>query len=201
MTHVVKTKSDLLFIRNETRFTPNITIKLYAIPEINLESRTKAERKYEIVDYIQCDKEEAILNFPRILGVVDHVNNERSLFHFVLGKGVSGIIKFSDTDIRPNVGESLYLTRYKTRNKENKIHVEVLKIEKTNDESKLINTITGNLTIRAGNSFGFIGDYYISPDLLRKYNLDEHYDYNKRDAQARIVFDGDKWKVFDLIIS
>lgn len=201
VTHVVNTKSDLLFIRNETRFKPNSTIKLYAIPEIILESRTKAERKYEIVDYIQCDKEEAILNFPRILGVVDHVNNERSLFHFVLGKGVSGIIKFSDTDIRPNVGESLYVTRYKTRNKENKIHVEVLKIEKTNDESKLINTITGNLTIRDGNSFGFIGDYYISPDLLKKYNLDEHYDYNKSNAQARIVFDGEKWKVFDLIIS
>jgi hypothetical protein len=199
ITHIINTNSGLLFLRNETRFEIKSSMKLYAISEIVLNTSNKAERKYEIVDYIECDKEEAILNFPRILGAVDHVNNEKSLFHFVLGKGVSGIIKFSETDIRPNVGESLYITRYKTRNKENKIHVEVLKIEQTNEESKLIKTISGNLTIRDGNRFGFIGDYYVPIDILKKYNFDRYDNYDESNVQARIVFDGEKWKVFDLI--
>jgi hypothetical protein len=168
-----------------------------------------------IIDKSTLDKNAFMNNAPKGIAVVDHVNNDKNLFHCVLGRELGAIILFSDTELRPKVGDLVELQYYKTFNKkEKKYKINILGIVTTSKTNpSLRGKITGSLSLKykyngctyvfhdlphgTGHlkaSFGFLGNYYIPKYLLEKYKIEE-------DCQltARALFNGEKWQVFDLL--
>ncbi|MBV5321395.1 MAG: hypothetical protein JZU62_06895 [Sulfuricurvum sp.] len=167
-----------------------------------------------IIDKSSLDKNAFINNAPKGIAVVDHVNNDKKLFHYVLDKELGGVIFFSNTELRPNVGDLVELQYYKTFNKkEKKYKINILSVVSTNKTNpSLRGKITGSLSLKykynsytydfydlpydAGHlkaSFGFLGDYYVPKYLLEKYKIEE-------DCQlvAQALFNGEKWQIFDI---
>lgn len=170
-------------------------------------------------------------------GHVGHVNKEKKVYHifdedsnpifahygrqeftegdFVRFREYSK--KISDrTDLRPAVGDFLYIHYYVRQRKEKnsgaeKKVIEVLKAEPTFEtDPEIVRTISGDLCLKYrgetdwfaynGNEypssadFAFIGDYYVHKSILSKYRItsDCH-------VTAQAIYTGDgKWKVFKI---
>ncbi|MGY6520498.1 MAG: DUF7017 domain-containing protein [Mongoliitalea sp.] len=156
----------------------------------------KDEKRLLPIQITKCDKQTAIQNFKNRIVVVDDVNYSKKLFHFVLGKGLlTGIGFFSDTEIRPKVGDFLKVYFVVKKDKTGKKKLIPLIFERTDETNKdLQKTITGDLEIKDG-GFAFINNCYVSIKTLYQYNID-----NDCYVSAKAVYtgDGDKWKVYEI---
>jgi hypothetical protein len=177
--------------------------------------KIKDEIKIELKDIKKVDKAIGVINFPKIIAVIDGVNKEKNLFHFVGSVLIQGIIRFTETNIVPVEGKCLeiYYTLKKDK-KHNKTIFKAIEIRETEEiNPKLVKSIRGNLELkykRGGSTidyydldndemsdtlpdFGFVGDLYVPKYLLSKNNIS----YNCR-IQATAIFSGDKWKITKL---
>lgn len=171
--------------------------------------KVKEESKTFLCNVQKCTEDEAIERFKCRIVAVDDVNNQRKLFHFVLGpRLVSGILHYDQTDLRPSIGDCIkihYFVREindkKYPGKQKKL-VEVLRAEVTDESNNdLIKHISGYLELNykdgynAGDpDFAFIGDYYVHKTVLEKYDITSNCHVN-----AKVVYTGDdKWKVYEI---
>ena len=171
--------------------------------------KVKEESKTFLCNVQKCTEDEAIEKFKCRIVAVDDVNNQRKLFHFVLGpRLVSGILHYDQTDLRPSVGDCIkihYFVREindkKYPGKQKKL-VEVLRAEVTDESNNdLIKHISGYLELNykdrynAGDpDFAFIGDYYVHKTVLEKYDITSNCH-----VDAKVVYTGDdKWKVYEI---
>lgn len=171
--------------------------------------KVKEESKTFLCNVQKCTEDEAIEKIKCRIVAVDNVNNQRKLFHFVLGpRLVSGILHYDQTDLRPSVGDCIkihYFVREindkKYLGKQTKL-VEVLRAEVTDESNNdLIKHISGYLELNykdgynAGDpDFAFIGDYYVHKTVLEKYDITSNCHVN-----AKVVYTGDdKWKVYEI---
>lgn len=150
------------------------------------------------VDKSNILKEEMIVNALSDIAIVDHINNRKQLFHYVVDRNNDGIVKFDQTQIRPEIGQFIEIKYFKTFNKkENKYKLNILNVLETYEiKSSLIKESTGDVRLnidRNGNKFGFVGDYFISPYLVSKYKLIED-DF----IGVKVLFNGEKWNVYDI---
>lgn len=169
----------------------------------------KEESKTFLCNVQKCTEDEAIERFKCRIVAVDDVNNQRKLFHFVLGpRLVSGILHYDQTDLRPSVGDCIkihYFVREindkKYPGKQKKV-VEVLRAEVTDESNNdLIKHISGYLELNYKDryntgdpDFAFIGDYYVHKTVLEKYDITSNCHVN-----AKVVYTGDnKWKVYEI---
>lgn len=171
--------------------------------------RVKEENKIFICDIQNCADEQALDRFKsRIVGV-DDVNENKKLFHFVLGpKLISGILHYDQTELRPAVGDCIkihYFVR-KIDDKKNPGHqkkvVEVLKAETSDNVNEdIIKSFSGYLELKYREGydngepdFAFVGDYYVHKSILRKYSIT-----SDCQVKGRAIYTGDgKWKVFEI---
>ena len=151
------------------------------------------------------------------IALVDHTNKEKKLFHYVVDFHTDGIIRFSDTEIRPSVGDFIKISFFEIFDqKQNKSRVHVLKIIKTNEvKPSLLKIIEGKLSLKYktngstlsyedviyGSSgidtdkpdFGFVSDFYVPKALLQKNKIiQDCY------IVARAIFSRGKWSVFKI---
>ena len=107
--HIYSTESNLSFVHYECQSIHKgdfVTFRQYS-------KKVKEERKVFFVDVNLCPKEEAIKKFKTRIVAVDDVNNQRRLFHFVLGpKLISGILHYDQTDLRPSIGDFIRIYYY-----------------------------------------------------------------------------------------
>jgi hypothetical protein len=160
------------------------------------------------------EKNDLIDNASKGIAIVDHINNDKKLFHYVVDNSSDGIIRFNQTKLRPNIGDFIEIIYFKTFNKskkEYKTHIlDITKTDKTN--SSLLKVISGRLSLKVKYQddydpsydtadFGFIDDYYVPKYLLNKYNITE--DCN---VEAKILFNPKEknfkkqWKVFEFTV-
>ena len=116
--------------------------------------------------------------------------------------------------MRPQEGDFIKIWFVTNTDKEKKTRVKPLKIELTEEiNSNLRKDISGILQVKYKNNgcfdddwiesysdvvkpdFAFINDYYVPKFLLEKHNV-------TMDCQvkAKVIFAGDKWKVYDIEI-
>lgn len=170
----------------------------------------KDEKKIFLVQLEKCERHQAIGNFKNRVVVVDDVNESKRLFHYVLGKKLlTGIAFFDDTDVRPVVGEFLKIYYCVKKDKEGKKKLITLFVGRTDEQNtELLKTISGRLELKYKNDywekgiareadFAFIGDFYVSKNMLQQYNITGDCYVS---AQAVYTGDGDKWKVFKIEI-
>ena len=163
----------------------------------------------EIVDVKVCPKEIALKNFKIRIVVVDDVNEDKRLFHYVLGRGLlTGIILFKDVSYIPQVGNFLKIKYCVRRDKAGIKKIMVFQSEVVSDKDDcLCRSFNGHLKVCYRDSvsgtdaagtvklpdFAFIDDYYVPKNLLRKLNIQ-----SDCEVLAEAVYTGvdDKWKVF-----
>lgn len=146
--------------------------------------------RFFAVEISKCTEDEAIPHFRCRLAGVDDVNEKKRLFHFVLGPGkISGILHYDRTDLRPAVGDFLYIHYYVRQRKETSSGDLCLKYRGETDWF----AYNGN-EYPSSADFAFIGDYYVHKSILSKYRItsDCH-------VTAQAIYTGDgKWKVFKI---
>lgn len=162
-------------------------------------------------------KNDLINNASTNTVLVDHVNKQKNLFHYVVDSHTDGIISFSETEIRPNVGDFIKISFFETFDqKHSKSRVHVLKIIETNEiKASLLKTIEGELSLKYKTNsgtfsyqdviydlsgidtdkpdFGFVNDYYVPKSLLQKNEITQ-------DCYiiAKAIFSRGKWSVFKI---
>ena len=173
------------------------------------EEQRNEESRSCAVNVVPCPPDEALPHMKTIIVVVDDVNEEKKLFHVVLGPGkVSDIVRYEQTDIRPSIGDFLNITYCIKKNKEGKKRIKFLDIKKTDAECENVTkTVTGRLQLKYRDDgydeneirvpdFAFVQDYYVHRRLLKKHGI-----VNDCDVVAKLVLGGDdNWKVYDLEI-
>jgi hypothetical protein len=202
--HTITTKDKEFF------FQDNIT--KYKVGDIirgkKLSILRENDFKIELKQISIVEDESLIYMFNKHLAVVDHINIEKNLFHYVVDYSIHGIIQFDQTELRPNVGDFINIFAIKkNNNKTNKSYLKVLGVKETNESSdSLIKTIEGVLEIKHKGfsdiealnflvipDFAFIDDHYVSHEILKLNNIM----FNCR-VLAKLIFTGDNWKVLSI---
>jgi hypothetical protein len=182
-------------IKSELQIGDFVTAKIYT-------KKVKDESRTELRQIQKIHKDSAISQFQTQIAIVDGVNEQKLLFHFVISSKLQGIVKFSETDLRPQEGDFIKLSYALKTGKDKKLRLKVLNIELTEEiNPNLRKEITGSLVMKYKNNnyeedipdFAFIGDYYVS-----KYLLEKHKIITDCTVNARAIYAGDKWKVIKL---
>lgn len=177
--------------------------------------KVKDEIRIELKNIEKINKAIAVINFPKIIAVIDGINYEKNLFHYLGSRTIDGIIRFSETDIIPEEGKFLeiFFVSKKDKKHDKTIFkaIEIRETEETN--TNLIKSISGNFLLkykRGGSTigycdlgedeiidtlpgFGFIGDFYVQKNVVK-----DNIITNNCNIPATAIFSGDKWKIIKL---
>ena len=196
--HAITTENKEVFFpqtKTELQIGDFVTAKIYT-------RKVKDESRTELRQIQKTDKDSAISKFQTQIAIVDGVNEQKVLFHFVISSKLQGIVKFSETALRPKEGDFIKLSFASKKGRHNNIRVKVLHLEITEETNpNLRKDITGILEVKYNGhnydkdlpDFAFVGDYYVP-----KYLLEKHKIITDCKVNARAIYAGDKWKVTEL---
>lgn len=180
-----------------------------------LQKKVREEIRIDLKNITKVNKEDVLNNFISHLAVIDSINIEKQLFHYVVNNRIHGIIRFEETELRPVEGEFIQLRLvHKLDKKLNKLMFKAIEIKPTDEiTTTLRKDISGLLKLKFKQygstidwddldwedennltpSFGFIGDYYVPKEVIEESKIDRNCD-----VDAKVVFNGEKWKVYEL---
>jgi len=197
--HAITTDHETIFFpqpKNILQIGDFITAKHFA-------KKVKGETRTEIRNVQTIEKEKAISKFPFQIALVDGVNEEKQLFHFVINDKLSGIVKYSECKFRPNEGDFAKLWFVtKTDKKNGGLRIKVLNIEHTCEVNPAFQKeIRGFLELKYKNEneemispdFAFVGNYYVPKHLLERHRI-----YSDCQVKAKIIRSRGKWKVVEI---
>lgn len=113
--YINKEKSIVHAITNDNKevFFPQIINELEIGNFVTAKSyikKVRDENRMELQQIQKIEKEAVISNFQTQIAVVDGVNEQKQLFHFVINPKLQGIVKYSETSIRPSEGDFIKLS-------------------------------------------------------------------------------------------
>jgi hypothetical protein len=151
---------------NKEIFFPQIKSELQIGDFIRAKSYTKKvkdEDRTELRQIQKIEKNSVISKFQTQIAIVDGVNEQKQLFHFVISSKLQGIVKFTETNLRPNEGDFIKLSFATKTDKDRKLRTKVLNIELTEEvNSNLRKDITGLLEVKYRN--GHYDDFDFEED-------------------------------------
>jgi hypothetical protein len=147
--HAITTESEDVFfpqIKPELQTGDFVTAKSYI-------KKGKEENRTELRQIMKLEKDSVISKFQTQIAIVDGVNEQKQLFHFVISPKLQGIVKYTETNLRPCEGDFIRVTvATKTDKKDNKNRLKVLNIELTDEKNpNLFKEINGNLRVKIKN--------------------------------------------------
>ena len=194
--HAITTDNKEVFfpqIKSELQIGDLVRAKIYS-------KKVKNENRTELRQIQQIDKSSVVSKFPTQIAIVDGVNEQKQLFHFIISSKLQGIVKFTETNLRPIEGDFIKLSFATKTDKDKKLRLKILSIEQTEEVNPdLRKDISGIMEMKYKNydkdspDFAFIGDYYVPKYLLEKHNITSDCRVN-----ARAIYAGDKWKVTEI---
>lgn len=160
----------------------------------------KGEKRIVIVDVEKEEKKNAVAKFDSGIAVVDNVNVGKNLFHYTFGPGrMGGVVFFSDTFLRPEVGQCLKIFYSVVKDRKGEDKLTVIHLEETEETNPdVIKTVQGNLVLKFRHNsgsgapdFAFVEDYYVHRSTLDKYHITANCH-----VSADVMYAGEgKWKV------
>jgi tetratricopeptide (TPR) repeat protein len=139
--------------------------------------KIKAEKDGKYWDVFMIEKRNDATSWdiiPEYIGVVDHVNPGKKLFHVIIDKYMDSLVftKKQNIDIKP--GDFVALRLIKSLHNRD-VGYSCLDWKKTAKESgeKLIKPFSGLLKIPEGKSFGFVDHVFIDPATVKKHGLQQ----------------------------
>lgn len=199
--HAITTGNKEVFF---SQIKPELQIGDFVIAKSYIK-KVKDENRIELRQIQKIDKGSVISKFQTQIAIVDGVNEQKQLFHFVISSKLQGIVKFTETNLRPSEGDFIKLSFATKMDKDKKLRVKILSIELTEEANpSLRKDITGVMELKYKSydeevpDFAFIGDYYVPKYLLEKHNIS----YDCR-VKAKVIYSEDKmkrpkWKVIEI---
>lgn len=135
----------------------------YYIPKMKtvydiLEVKT---REGELFDCVECK-----------LGIVDHINSEKGIFHFIVSKSISGIGKITLCNDKLEVGDTVSVRPIEI-NGENGKYFQTLTCVRSEQEAPLELKKKYSGMLDEQNGFGFVDDIFVAGHLLKNLELGE----------------------------
>ena len=180
-----------------------------------LQKKVREEIRIDLKDITKVTKEEVINNFNSHIAVIDSINAEKQLFHYVVNNRIHGIIRFDETELRPNEGDFIQIRLVQKLDKrQNKLIFKVIEVNTTEESTTALRKdISGLLKLKYKQygstldwedldeedeenlkpSFGFISDYYVPKEIIEQSKID-----TVCFVDAKVVFNGEKWKVYQI---
>jgi hypothetical protein len=218
--HAITTDNKEVFfpqIKSELQIGDFVRAKIYS-------KKVKDENRTELRQIQRIDKSSVISKFQTQIAIVDGVNDQKQLFHFVISSKLQGIVKYTETNLRPIEGDFIKLSFATKTGKDRKLRVKILFIEPTEEVNpNLRKDIKGLLEVKYKN--GNYSDYefdiddeledsafdengkliinnkpipdfaFIRDYYVPKYLLEKHSITDDCLVNARAIYAGDKWKV------
>lgn len=170
------------YICNDTNFRNIAKGDFVFYREYFIKRKDKLEVGFANISKV--DREVALSYFPTHIVVVDSVNKQKELIHYVVSpKLVDGIIYFNETNVRPNIGDCLKLTycvKVDRKGNRRRVNLHIEESDEINNDA--MKRIKGQLVLKYKDSdldenegiepdFAFIGDYYVHKSILKQYNI------------------------------
>lgn len=111
--------------------------------------------------------------FTDHVAVVDHVNQKKKVFHFIVNRKISSVVHFSDIDFTVKEGDFLAVkvAQFKTKQGE---RYRVLSVEPTEKTPSFLVYKNFSCSVRASNGMGFTDDdIFISPPLMEQHGVND----------------------------
>ena len=110
--------------------------------------------------------------YPNYVGVVDHINTEKGIAHFIVNTQIDGIINLNKFDEKIKVGTKLLLKLNKIK-KGNEAYHKVLSssITDKNPSSSVLRDFHGMINISG--SFGFADDVFIENSMISERGIQD----------------------------
>lgn len=111
-------------------------------------------------------------SFPENIGIVDHINKEKGIAHFIVSKEIDSIIKLNQLKEKVEIGSNL-LVKLKKVTKDRYSYYIVLTCRLTQQESteNLFKSFNG--MVKLSGSFGFADDVYIECSLIEDHEIED----------------------------
>ena len=111
--------------------------------------------------------------YPNHVGIVDHVNTEKGIVHFIVNTKINGTIAVNKIADKLEIGTKLLL-KLKEVKKANNSYFTVLTCSVTEQETtyKIIKTFSGSINISG--SFGFVDDVFIESSLFQINGIEDN---------------------------
>lgn len=190
--HIYDRGSKHYVIKDEPSLKDLKFVKFFAIPQ-----RGAIARGGKIAQAFfagKVDDQEAMENFPEHTGLVDGVNEGKQLFHCVFGTGVDFVVRYTDTDIRPKVYDTIVARYILKKDKLGKRRPNFIDMKIDNGrKSNFIKKTEGYISVKSNlnGDFGFINDIYVPGRLTEGINDGDY-------VKATVVFDGKEWRVVEI---
>ncbi|WP_052501643.1 DUF7017 domain-containing protein [Thiomicrospira microaerophila] len=112
--------------------------------------------------------------FQERVGVVDHVNHEKKLLHFLLNREIDGVIRFSDINDKFHEGDSisLFITQFINKNG---AQYKALQPKRTNESppASILKSFYSDVRVKDSN-LGFTDcGVFIPAHLVRQYDIED----------------------------
>ena len=152
----IKNWENTEWYKNATAHSDNK--KLYAV------HKNRAENLL----YIDLIEEQAL---------VYYVNTKQSIVSFIISKQNYGAFKYQDFLENPKVGDMIAI-RLGNRRQNNFYKVFTANKSELKIPTKLCRKAHGKLILKQGNSFGFVNDIFVNPELIDKHKLSNGFEVN-----------------------
>ena len=134
-------------------------------------------------------------NHEEIEVVIEFVNTNKKMLNFIKDKNIHGFFSYKHLKINPKTGD-IFKVRLNKVGEDGFYKVLTIK-SSPNSESEAVKTISGSFKLALNRDFGFVHDYFVSPDLINKYKLKDGDEVN---CNVILAFNKKKkewgWKVF-----
>ncbi|MBI3719069.1 MAG: hypothetical protein HY252_10810 [Sphingobacteriales bacterium] len=110
-------------------------------------------------------------SFPENIGVVDHINEEKGIAHFIVNKKIDSIIKLNQFKEKVEIGSTV-LVKLKKVTKDRDSYYTVLSCSLTQQEptENILKSFAGIISTKG--DVGFVDDVFIDANLMQ-----EHFEY------------------------
>lgn len=110
-------------------------------------------------------------SFPEKIGIVDHINEEKGIAHFIVNKKIDSIIKINQLKDKVEIGSKV-LVKLKKVTKDRDSYYTVLSCSLTQQEptENILKSFSGIISTKG--EVGFVDDVFIDANLMQ-----EHYEY------------------------
>lgn len=133
-------------------------------------------KKFDLVNIQRLADSEGLADrYPTVHAIIDNVNFQKKLYHFISASAVQGIIRFAETSSSFELGDTLKIRYYKKPGYDDKPdryqHIEIMTSSVIPD--KICKQSSGTLSLN-GNRFGFVNDIYVHPRIIDQHNLSDY---------------------------
>ena len=151
-----------------------VFVKLYQKekPRSRFSFSTEKESRVHILSISERTEGKLWDSFPEDIGIVDHINNEKGIAHFIVSKKIDSIIKLNQLKEKVEIGSKV-LVKLKKVTKDRDSYYTVLTCSLTEQEptEDLLKPFNGMVNLSG--SVGFADDVYIESSLILEHEIED----------------------------